>query len=158
MSCISVAVLACVVIFEHQRILSSSTALPSVFLMLTVLFDISKTRSYFLRAMNALAALSTVSTIFKFLLVALLEVPKRKYLIDEDMRQSIGREAVAGFWNRAFFVWLNPIFIFSFRNLLHVEDLSALGPEFSSEELFKRLSMHWEKGRSHSTLIQTFRS
>lgn len=154
MSCLSIVALASVIIIEHRRIPNSSTALPSAFLMLTVLTGIAKTRSYFLRAMHALAALSTVSTIFRFLLIALLEVPKRSYLIDKDMQQSIGREAVAGFWNRVFFVWLNPTFIRGFRHLLHVEDLSPLGPEFGSQELFKRLSLHWKKCRSLRTPTQ----
>lgn len=140
-----------VISIEHRRSLQSS-AFIGLYLLITVLFEIAKTRSYFLRKMQALAALSTVRTAFKFTLLGLLEVPKRRDILDEKFRKEAGKETVSGFWTRAFFVWLNPTFLLGFRRVITVEDLGPLGPEFSSERLFNRLEEKWKNSKSLITV------
>lgn len=142
-SALAAAALSFVTMAEHCRSLQTSAVL-GLYLLLSVLFDIAKTRSYYLRIMQALAALSTASVVLKITLLALLEVPKKRHIIDE--RKSACKEALAGFWSRTFFVWLNPTFAHGFRNIIKVDDLPALGPEFASELLFSRLEQIWGKG------------
>jgi hypothetical protein len=137
------AILSFLIMVEHRRSLQTS-ALVGLFLLLSVFFDIAKTRSYYLRSMQALAALSATGVVLKFTLLALLEIPKQKDIIDE--KGPVGKEALAGFWSRAFFVWLNPTFVYGFRNAIKVEDLPRLGAEFSSELLFSRLEHIWSQG------------
>lgn len=145
MSCLAVLILTFVVNAEHHRALGSS-ALTGVYLMITIVFEIAKTRSYFLRAMQVLAALSTSSLALKLALLIAQEVPKRRDIIEKTLRNSIGKETVTGFWNRAFFIWLNPTLMFGFRNILFVDGLSDLGPGFSSKHLSERLNRNWKKG------------
>lgn len=144
-SFVTTAVLSFLIMVEHRQSHQTS-ALVGLFLLLNVFFDIAKTRSYYLRTMEVLAALSTAIAVLKFTLLAVLEVPKRKDIIDE--KGAVGRETLAGFWSRVFFVWLNPTFVYGFRNTIKIEDLPQLGPEFSSELLFSRLELSWSKGMS----------
>lgn len=145
LSCVAAVVLAILVGFEFHRSLQSSV-LTGLYLLLNTLFGITKTRSYFLRTLPALAGLSTSSVAFQLFLLILLEVPKTSVISDRDLRQTIGKEDVTGFWNRTFFVWLNPTFIAGLRRVLTVKDLGTLGPEFSSERLLARFNEKWTKG------------
>lgn len=115
--------------------------------MIAAIFEIAKARSYFLRTMYTIAALSTASVAIKLALLIAQELPKTRDILDKQLRESIGKECVTGFWNRAFFIWLNPTFMFGFRNVLAVDDLSALGPRFSSKYLSQRLNRNWKKGK-----------
>ena len=144
LSCIAAVVLAVLVGYEFHRSFQSSV-LTGLYLLLSILFGIVKTRSYFLRTLPALAGLSTSGVAFQLILLILLEIPKTS-AIGKDLRQTIGKEVVTGFWNRTFFVWLNSTFLLGFRNVLTVNDLETLGPEFSSEKLSTRFNQKWTKG------------
>ena len=50
------------------------------------------------------------------------------------------RETKSGIWNRAFFVWLLPVFRQGLRGLLTVEDLPGVDAELRAEVLYQRLS------------------
>ena len=145
-SCVATTVLAVVVGTEYHRSLQASSALTGAFLLLSVLIEITKARSYFLRAMSGLAGVSTASIVFRCTLLGFLEVPKRRNIVDDELRKSAGKEAVSGFWSRTFFTWLNPTFVRGFRNVLRVEDLSNLDPVLSSKNLSGRFQRNWAKG------------
>lgn len=152
-SCAAACFLAILVGFAYHRSLQSSSVLTGLYLLLSLLFDIAKTRSYFRRAIPSLAGLSTVRTALNFIILPLLEVPKRSVIIDKNLQKSAGKEVVSGFWNRTFFFWLNPTLLFGFKNVLQVDDLSALGPEFSSKELSDRFGRNWAKGTETDFII-----
>lgn len=120
--------------------------MTGAFLLLSVLIEVTKARSYFLRAMGALAGVSTASIVFRCTLLGLLEVPKRRNIVDHELQKSVGEEAVAGFWSRTFFVWLNPTFVRGLRSVLCVEDLSNLDPVLSAKNLSDRFQRKWTKG------------
>ena len=148
-SCAAACFLAVLVSFEYHRSLQSSSALTGLYLLFSLLSDLAKTRSYFLRAIATLAGLSTGRTALNFVLLALLEVPKRSVIMDKKLQKSVGEEVVSGFWNRTFFFWLNPTLSFGFKNVIQVDDLCALGPEFSSQDLSDRFDRNWAKGTEY---------
>ena len=144
-SCVATTVLAGVISTEYHRSLQASPVLTGAFLLLSVLIEITKARSYFLRAMSGLAGVSTASIVCRCTLLGLLEVPKRRNIVDDELRKLAGKEALAGFWSRTFFAWLNPTFARGFRSVLRVEDLSNLDPVLSSESLSDRFQRNWAK-------------
>lgn len=137
---------------EHMHSYRPSTFL-SVFLSVTLLFDIAKVRSYFLRdGMVLLAGLAVAILVMKLALVVLEEISK-SHLVDKDsLPKPLSRESVSGFWNRSFFLWLNSTLLLGFRSILQLEDLPILGPEFNNEVLHNRFRSHWGKGEQ-STLL-----
>ena len=143
--CISVILYA-----EHIYSIRPSTFL-SIYLSLTMLLDIAKCRSYFLRSgYEPIGGIYIATIVLKATLLLLEEISKRGLVYQNRLRFPIGNEAVSGFWNRSLFLWLNSTLILGFRSMLKVEDLPYLGPEFNSEELFHQFQPHWKKG-SHVT-------
>lgn len=119
----------------------------SVFLSITILFDITVVRSAFRRdGLGAIGALQIAVAILKFVLVLLEEVPKRDLFITERLRRNASSEAVSGFWTRALFLWLNPLMIGGFRQDLTIEGLPDVDEEFDSGLLFDRFTPHWNRG------------
>ncbi|KAJ6789938.1 hypothetical protein PWT90_07566 [Aphanocladium album] len=130
---------------EHIYSYRPSTLL-SVYLTIMVLFDIAKTRSYFLRGdLNALAGLSVAVVCTEFVLLLLQEVSKRGLVTTRNSQPRLGGEALSGFWGRALFLWINSTLQLGFRSILRIEDLKDLGPEFSSERLYAAFEPHWQK-------------
>lgn len=155
---VAAAVMACVasicIVFllyaEHIYSYRPSTLL-SVYLTLMVLFDIAKTRSYFLRGdLGSLPGLSVAVTVLEFVLLLFQEVSKRRLVTARHRIPKLSGEAVSGFWGRALFLWVNSTLRLGFRRILRVEDLKDLGPEFSSERLHANFEPHWNKSSSTS--------
>ncbi|OAA72218.1 ABC transporter, transmembrane domain, type 1 [Cordyceps fumosorosea ARSEF 2679] len=146
---------------EHIYSYRPST-LISIYLTLMVLFDICKTRSYFLRAdLNALAGLSVAVVVTEFVLLLLQEVSKRRLVTTRDSQPRLSGEALSGFWGRALFLWVNTTLKLGFRSILRVEDLKDLGPEFSSERLHADFEPHWQAASptsNHSLAIALLRT
>ncbi|KAJ5599382.1 hypothetical protein N7450_000449 [Penicillium hetheringtonii] len=132
---------------EHTRSVKPSLIL-NAYLFCSLLFDIAHTRTLWLRSIDnfndGIAIVTTVSVGAKFLLAFLEAVEKRSILKHEFT------EATAGFYNKATFWWLNPLFKNGFRNLLSVEDLAVLDKELSSERLLALFEERWTKVKSKS--------
>ncbi|OAQ99018.1 hypothetical protein LLEC1_01154 [Akanthomyces lecanii] len=129
---------------EHIYSYRPSTLL-SVYLTLMILFDIAKTRSYFLRGdLDALAGLSVAVVVIEFVLLLFQEVSKRRLVTTRNSQPRLSGEALSGFWGRALFLWVNSTLKLGFRSILRVEDLKDLGPEFSSERLHADFEPHWQ--------------
>ncbi|KAJ2978353.1 hypothetical protein NQ176_g3864 [Zarea fungicola] len=151
---VAAAVIACVGSFciffllyaEHLYSYRPSTML-SIYLTLIILFDIAKTRSYFLRGdLGSLAGVSVAVTILEFLLLLFQEIPKRRIVTNSrNAMPQLSGEVVSGFWGRALFIWVNATLRLGFRSILRIEDLKDLGPEFSSEHLHSSFEPHWQK-------------
>lgn len=93
---------------------------------------------------NTLAIVATAAVGVKLLLFVLEAVEKRHILKSEYA--GYPPEATAGFYNRAVFWWLNPLFKIGFTGVLRVEDLFTLDKELSSERLLARFDEKWSKG------------
>ncbi len=146
LACVASILMAIVVGVAHRFSLRSS-ALVSIYLTLTVMFDAAKIRSYFARDdTHSLAYASIVAVAIKGILLILEEIPKRPSIADEEVRKSVGNEAVSGFWSRSLFVWLNDLLLLGYRSIITVDDLEELGPEFASETLHKSFSLVWAAG------------
>lgn len=75
-----------------------SSALVSIYLTLTAIFDAAKIRSYFARNdTHGLAYASIVAAVIKGILLILEEIPKRSSIANESVRNSVGNETVSGF-------------------------------------------------------------
>lgn len=57
----------------------------------------------------------------------------------------VGKEAMSGFWNRIFYLWLNQTLYSGFRVILNVDNLDNLENIFSSEALAERFNESWRK-------------
>lgn len=143
-------VIAVVLYVEHRRAIRAS-ALMSLYLLLGVFTDAMKSRSFFSRHdLQAVGALAAAASGILLVLVLLEEVPKTKWLLDENIRNSIGPEATSGYLSRTFFVFLNPLFLSGYRTKLVMENLSNLGPSFSSKTLHCHLKNYWSKAQGIS--------
>ena len=125
---------------------SPSPAIPlSIYLSVTLLLDMAKTRSFFLReGIDDIAALSVVTLAAKLAIIVAEEVPKTRY-IDKQRFPSLSGEAVGGFWSRSMLVWVNDTLLIGFKRRLEVEDLPPMGPTFSSERLYNEFLPIWRK-------------
>lgn len=146
---IGVLFLATLSYAEHARSVRPSFIL-NAYLFCSLLFDIARTRTLWLRSANSfndiIATVTTVSLGVKALLVVLEAVEKR-HILESDF-QGYPPEATAGLYNQAVFYWLNPLFKNGFSNFLSIEDLFALDKELSSERLLAIFEERWNKGKS----------
>lgn len=147
LSCVSVCCLLSFLDVEHRHSLRSSSLL-SIYLTLGVLLDTTKARSCFSRggSLNVIAALLAASAALKGIIVLLEETTKRANIVDDKQRQ-YGSESTSGFWNRSLFVWLNKTLLLGYQNVLKVDDLETLDPEFSASNLSSRFANFWAKGK-----------
>ncbi|KAJ5158845.1 ABC transporter integral membrane type 1 [Penicillium coprophilum] len=137
---LTVGVLALVLLSyaEHTRSVRPSFWL-NTYLFCSLLFDIAHSRTLWLRSVDpfndVLAIIATTAVGVKSILFVLEAVEKRHILKSE----------YAGFYNRAVFWWLNPLFKIGFTGVLRVSDLSSLDKELSSERLLARFDQKWSK-------------
>ncbi|KAJ5212490.1 uncharacterized protein N7498_004136 [Penicillium cinerascens] len=136
---------------EHTRSVRPSFIL-NAYLLCSLLFDVAHVRTLWLRYTNTynevIAAVTTVAIGVKTLLVVLEAVEKRDILKTEFA--GYPPEATAGFYNRALFWWLNPLFRIGYRNVLSIKDLFVLDRVLSSERLLAMFEERWSKVKSKS--------
>lgn len=127
---------------DHRYAIKSS-AIISIYFLITLLFDIARARSFSLRggegSVAVTAAYGSLSAL-KLAIIALTEVPKH---YQSTTRQALGKEATSGFWNRTLFIWINSTLFFGFRNRFSVDDLPNLGPDFDSDALASAFEPNW---------------
>lgn len=150
MSFVASLAVATILYIAHTFSLCPSAFL-SVYLSLTMAFDITMARSYFLRnSIDALGGLQAAVAGLKFVLVLLEEVPKRKLFRTGLLRPGLGE--TVGFWNRTLMLWVNPLLRLGFRKNIDVEDLPDIGDEYDSENLFAKFVTQWKKGKAAARL------
>ncbi|PLB43887.1 ABC multidrug transporter [Aspergillus steynii IBT 23096] len=147
---------------EHTHSARPSFLL-NVYLFITLLFDVAKTRTLWLRDIEGIggtiAIVTSVATGVKFLLLLLETLEKRRLLKHEYRDYS--PEATAGFFNRALFLWLNPLFKNGFFKQLAVDDLFTLDKNLGSQRLQDALEANWnqiEKPGDNALLFTIFRT
>lgn len=138
---VSALCLAPTVYWEHKRTLRS-TSYVAVWLLISALCDIVKSRSYFLRpGLTNIAVLTILTGTFKVFTLGLEEISKSSLIADPETRQDAGPEATSGFLSRTLFVWINRLFLFGFKNILRLDSLDGLGPAFRSQYLSDHLNL-----------------
>jgi ATP-binding cassette subfamily C (CFTR/MRP) protein 1 len=136
---------ACVLCFlsyyEHARSIRPS-ALIEVYLLFSLLFDISQDRTLWISYPGTLdAGLLTASVGIKFIVLILEAREKRSYLSKADVHR--GPEETSGIFGRSLFWWLNHLILQGFRKLLLMSDLYPLDDTMSSQSLYNRFSRVW---------------
>lgn len=141
------SVCTCVILYAEHVYSFRPSIFLSIFLSLTLLFDVSKARSYFLRdGLDVLAGIHVAIIALKAAILALEEVPKLQLVKSVRLRSQLSRETVSGFWNRSFFIWLNSTLLLGFKSVVEIEHLPAMGNDFSSEYLYSKFAPRWDKG------------
>lgn len=138
--------IAIILYIAHTFFLCPSAFL-SVYFSLTMVFDVTMARSYFLRhSIDALGGLQVTVAGLKLVLVLLEEVPKRQLFRSNLLRPGLGE--TVGFWNRTLLLWVNPLLRLGFRKNIHVEDLPEIGDRYDSQRLFDRFVPQWKNGKA----------
>lgn len=147
LSCVAAISLVPILYLEHRHTLRS-TAPVGAWLFLTVLCDLVKSRSLFLRDDgHIIGALTVVACALKACILALEEVSKKSLIKDEKVREDVGREAASGFLSRTLFLWIYQLFGYGFRNILSLDELDKLGPSFVTQRVADQLSQCWNTGK-----------
>ncbi|KAL3448733.1 P-loop containing nucleoside triphosphate hydrolase protein [Aspergillus insuetus] len=131
---------------EHNFSVTPSFAL-NVYLFVTILFDIAKTRTLWLwqlgGASETIAIITSVVVALKSFLLVLEAVGKRPILRDEY--RAYPPEATAGIFNKTLFWWLNPLFQQGLTRSLVVDDLFVIDKQLSSERVHSSLQTSWSR-------------
>ncbi|KAL2826233.1 P-loop containing nucleoside triphosphate hydrolase protein [Aspergillus cavernicola] len=131
---------------EHARSVRPAFLLE-LYLLVTLLFDVTRTRTLWLRdggdSDRFMAIVASFAVGIKVTLI-LLESWQKKAIL-KDKYQCYPPEARAGIANRAFFWWLNRLFITGFSKTLRVEDLYTLDKRLESARLRDLLDARWSK-------------
>ncbi|KAK4201212.1 putative ABC transporter [Triangularia verruculosa] len=149
---------------EHTRNVRPSSIINS-FLLATLLFDIARARTLWLREPyavsldqdddsfdinkeNSLAYLAITAVVVKGFLLVIEALNKRKLLRPEYRGYGYGPEAASGIYNRSFFWWLNPLFWRGFKKgrVLDVDkrgDLPELDKHLQANYNHRRLGTAW---------------
>ena len=126
---------------EHTRSPRPSVLL-SVFLPLTLLFDIVQVRSLWLSVYThderTFVAVFTAALAVKAVMILLESRHKTKWLHWEGKDHS--PEETSGLWGLSAFVWLNSLFFTGFRKVLNISDLFPLDSAMAAEKLHAALS------------------
>jgi ATP-binding cassette, subfamily C (CFTR/MRP), member 1 len=135
--------------FEHSRSLRPST-LMSVYLLLTLLFDLARSRTLWLAAQDTpLSAIFTSSIAIKLVILMLETANKRHYMSSKDQQRS--PEELVGVFSQSLFIWLNRLLKTGYQKLLAPDDLYPLDTVMSSQALGKYFQSRWE-ARSRESL------
>ncbi|KAL4969112.1 putative ABC multidrug transporter [Aspergillus stella-maris] len=144
---ISASFLLALLSYAEHNFSTSPSFLLNVYLFATLLFDIAKTRTLWLREQGTtgetIAALTSVTVGVKLLLLVLESVEKRSILHDEY--RAYPPEKTGGIFNRSFFWWLNPLFRQGLSKSLVVDDLFVLDKQLSSKRQHSTLESAWNK-------------
>jgi ATP-binding cassette subfamily C (CFTR/MRP) protein 1 len=129
--------------FEHMRSLRPSWLL-NVYLLLTVVFDIARSRTYSLSPdLDAIATVFTSRVAVKLILAILEARPKRRLLLPQFADSP--SEAISGPYKRALFWWLNALLQKGYSESLTVEDLFHLDKHLQSGYLHRLLGSSWDR-------------
>ncbi|TVY85161.1 ABC transporter [Lachnellula suecica] len=144
---------------EHVKTIRPSLLL-NCYLLFSLLFDIARSRTLWIRQSdNSIAGLFVATVAVKSILVVLEAIEKRKILCPTV--KEAPPEAVAGIYNRSIFWWLNVLFRRGFRKTLTLNDLYKLDKHLGAEYLQQLLGSAWAKVKNktrHSLFFLTIRT
>lgn len=137
------ALFAAVSWLEHFRAINPSTLL-NLYLGTTLLLDLARLRSMFnIIGLDRLTWIFLSVYLVKVAQFVLEAWEKRRFLLPAFTTAS--PEETGGIFNRMNFFWLNPTFIFGFRNVMSVSDLPCLDREIAAASEALALRQRWAK-------------
>lgn len=142
---------------EHLHSVQPSLLL-NVYLFVTLLFDIARARTLWLRQYNHYNEVITIvftATVALKAVILLLEAVEKRWILQPKYK-AYPPEAVSGIYNRSFFWWLNQLFQRGFSKLLFIDDLFTLDKHLAAEYLQERLQGAWDKGLSPALIHTAF--
>ncbi|KAJ4148140.1 hypothetical protein LMH87_002624 [Akanthomyces muscarius] len=142
---------AIMVYVGHKHSVRSSS-LFALYLLSTFLVDIAKSRTFLLRSgLDALGGIAVAAASLRLCLIILEEIPKESLIINDQVRETTGKQAASGFLTRTFLLFLDPIFMTGFGEVVRHQDKDKLGQDLSSRRLFNELHEQW----SHDSIAQS---
>ncbi|KAJ6783934.1 hypothetical protein PWT90_02117 [Aphanocladium album] len=140
-----------IIFLEHRHAIRTSSLL-AIYLLLGLLIDATKSRSYFLRSGNdSLAALAATAGLLRLSLFLLEEKSRRSLLVEDDLRENASSEATSSFLSRTFFLFLVPMLITGYQKELNSQNLISLGLDFSSKLMHTTLGKYWSRAKDGSS-------
>ncbi|RYP53067.1 hypothetical protein DL768_001844 [Monosporascus sp. mg162] len=126
---------------EHVRSIRPSF-LISAFLLVSILLDVSRVRTEWLRGANlTFAAVITSALSVKAVILSLETVEKRRLLPLSE--KGISTESTSGPFNRGFFVWLNGLLQAGFSSLLTLESLPSIYEKLAADKTHAKFNSEW---------------
>jgi ATP-binding cassette, subfamily C (CFTR/MRP), member 1 len=128
---------------EHVYSYRPSTLL-NLFLLFSVLFDATRTRTLWLQGYNRpLAIAALVSTVVKLVMLPVEAYEKRGFL--RPQYRELPPEVTSGILSRWAFWWQLPLFRAGYSKKLEVDTLFPLEKHFKSSHLQRTLQVRWSK-------------
>ncbi|KAH7025269.1 ABC transporter [Microdochium trichocladiopsis] len=129
---------------EHDRSRRPASLL-SIYLYLSVLLDLARTRTLWLLdpGSSAIAALFTTTLVMRLVTAALESFQKGASANIDDKVST--PEAIRGPLSTATFTWLLPLLRGGYRKVFSVNDLYPVDEWLSSKDLHETLQREWEK-------------
>ncbi|SPJ75456.1 related to multidrug resistance protein [Fusarium torulosum] len=128
---------------EHVYSYRPSTVL-NLFLLFSVLFDATRTRTLWLQGYNRPAAITAlVATVVKILLLAVEAIEKRGFL--RPQYRDLPSEVTSGVFSHWLFSWQLPLFRTGYSQNLEIESLFPLEKHFKTSYLQNQLQDAWGK-------------
>jgi hypothetical protein len=142
--------LAVLVWLQHVRTVRPGNVILA-FLSLNVLFDLAIVRTLWLVPVSrAIPIVYTTAFAFKASLLVAESVEKKRATLLPSY-QHYGPEALAGFFNRAAFGWVNPLLLRGSREILTLRDLLSLDRKLHSEGIQANVTDHWQRHRQSTS-------
>jgi ATP-binding cassette subfamily C (CFTR/MRP) protein 1 len=116
----------------------------NLFLLFTILFDATRTRTLWLQQYNrSIAGATLATTVLKIVLLALETTEKRRIL--REPFKTLPPETTSGVFSHWAFSWLLPLFRTGYSKHLLIEDLFGLDKHLKTPYLQNLLQTGWEK-------------
>ncbi|KAH3906329.1 hypothetical protein HBI56_195160 [Parastagonospora nodorum] len=144
--------------FEHMRTVRPSWLL-NIYLLLTVILDIARSRTYSLSPdLDAVATVFTSRVAVKLILAIAEARPKERLLLPQFTDRT--PETTSGPYKRALFWWLNALLKKGYTESLTVDDLFQLDKHLQSDRLHHLLGSSWDRltrPGPHALFVTTLR-
>lgn len=132
-----------IIYMQHRHAIRTS-ALLAIYLLVGILIDITKSRSYFIRSgQTALGGLAAATGSLRLGLFVFEEVSRRNLISDQNVRNNAGPESTSGWLSRTYFLFLTPMLATGFKKELQSSHLIKLGLDFSSKAMHTKLGKSW---------------
>lgn len=137
---------------DHNRSPRPSVLLSS-YLLVTLLFDIAETRTFWLASATKseiiFTSVYTATTAVKAGLL-LLEAQHKTRWVNWDTKENHSPEETSGIFDLGVFFWLNALFKNGYRSILRIEDLYPLDHSMQGKTLSEqfRSNLEYDKLRS----------
>jgi hypothetical protein len=129
--------------WEHRNTVRPSL-LISTYLSLSCILDAARARTQALIPGQTTVSSVLMGTIAVKGLVLITEARDKTDILLADFSSS-SSELRSNIFSRALFLWLNPLLLMGFRDVISSQDLPAIHGKLSSEKLVARVQSNWKK-------------